>query len=75
MAADPNNPAVTATDIREILELHTEGLRIYNQLYFENHSGIESVIIPEMAKLFGLIRENLNCKEKIEVLKTAYGLT
>ena len=74
IATDPNNPAVTAGEMREMIDLHTEGLRVHNQIYFDNVSGMETVIIPDMAKLFGLIRANLNRKEKVEVLKVAYGL-
>jgi len=75
VVTDPNNPAVTAGEIREMIDLHTEGLRVHNQIYFQNVSGMETVILPEMARLFGLIRPNLNRKEKVAVLKVAYGIS
>lgn len=74
IATDPNNPAVTAGEIRDMIDLHTEGLRVHNQTYFDNKNGIEKVVIPDMAKLFGLIRANVNRKEKAEVLRVAYGI-
>lgn len=72
IVADPNNPAVTAGEIREMVDLHTEGLRIHNNIYFDNVSGMETVILPEMEELFGIIRENR--KPDVELLKLAYGL-
>lgn len=71
----PTDPVQCAIALSEMLAIHTEGLRIYNQIYFDNHSGFETVILPEMAELFGIIRKNLHSKEKVEVLKRAYGLS
>ena len=70
IATDPNNPAVTAGNIRDMLDLHTEGLRIHNQIYFDNVSGIETIILPEMEELFGIIRENR--KPNIDLLRLAF---
>jgi len=69
----PNDPEAVKQTIREMLGLHTEGLRIHNQVYFDNVSGLETVILPEMEELFGIIRENP--KPNIEILKLAYGLS
>ena len=54
----PNNPAVVAKEMDQMLNVHTEELREHVAFYFDEHNGFESVVIPNMARLFNCIREN-----------------
>jgi len=58
ISKDPTNPAVVASEIHEMLAIHTEGLRQHVADHFDKYNGFDSVVIPQMARLFNIIRNN-----------------
>jgi glycosyltransferase involved in cell wall biosynthesis len=70
VSKNPNDPKIVANEIEQMINAHTEELREHVALYFDGHNGFESVILPNMIKLFDLIRKNPI--PNIEVLKKAY---
>lgn len=66
----PTNPGVVAYEIEKMLARHDENLRYHVASYFNIHNGFDSVVMHNMKKLFGLIRENPI--PNIEILKEAY---
>jgi len=69
---NPNNPLEVSHIIKRSLDKHTDTLRENVQAYYNRVSGMDSVILPEMKRLFDVIRENP--KPNIEALKKEYGL-
>jgi hypothetical protein len=70
ISKDPHNPAVIASEIHQMLEIHTENLRKRVAEYFNRENGFNSVVIPEMTRLFKLIRNNP--VPSVEALKKEY---
>lgn len=58
IAKDPTNAAAVADQINDLLKLHSEEARESVASHFDEHNGFDSVVIPEMKRLFGVIRNN-----------------
>ena len=69
---NPNDPVKVSLDIKRSLEIHTEGLRDHTQSYFERTNGMDQVVIPEMKRLFDVIRKNP--VPDTDALKIEYGV-
>lgn len=67
---DSDNFELVATKIRGCLENSSEGKREYTTSYFQSSCGLNEVIIPDMRKLFNIIRANP--VPDIEPLKKEY---
>jgi len=61
---------LVANNIYNCLKDTSEGKREYTASYFQSSCGLDEVIIPDMKKLFNIIRANP--VPNIEVLKEAY---
>jgi len=72
IAENPNKPDEVSLIIKRSLDIHTHGLREHVQAYYERVSGMESVILPEMKRLFDVIRNNP--KPNVDALKAEYGI-
>jgi len=70
ISKDPTDPSVIANEIHSMLEIHTESLRKRVAEYFNRENGFDSVVIPNMSRLFNLIRNNPT--PSIEALKKEY---
>jgi hypothetical protein len=68
----PTSPGVAAYEIEKMLEMHTEHLRDHVANHFDRYNGFESVVIPNMTRLFNCIRANPI--PDIEALKCKCGL-
>ena len=58
VSKDPTNPAIVADEIHAILANHSELLRQFVASHFDQYNGFESVVIPQMTRLFNTIRNN-----------------
>jgi hypothetical protein len=58
VSKEPMNPVAIADDIHSMLEIHFESLRKHVADYFDKYNGFNSVVIPQMTRLFNLIRNN-----------------
>jgi len=70
ISKDPNNPSVVANEMHEMLEIYSESVRQRVINYFDAENGFDSVVIPQMTRLFDLIRNNPI--PNVEVLKQEY---
>lgn len=70
VSKNANDPTVVANEINQMLETHTERFRISVASHFDKHNGFWSVVMPDMKRLFTVLRENPI--PDIEVLKKEY---
>jgi len=57
LASSPNDYNATAIEIKEYLQ-EASMLRKETTTFFEDNSGVETVILPEMKRLFGILKNN-----------------
>jgi hypothetical protein len=66
----PDDPKTVAYEIELMMNIHSEDLRNHVASYFDKHNGFDSVVIPNMVRLFTIIRHNPI--PNAEVLKKEY---
>lgn len=72
ITANPDDPLKVSSDIKRSLDIHTEGLRDHVHNHFERVNGMDQVIMPEMKRLFDIIRNNPI--PDVGALKKEYGI-
>jgi len=58
ISKDPSNPEIVANDIHAMLKMHSENRRLTVAHYFDKCNGFHTVVIPQMTRLFNIIRNN-----------------
>jgi hypothetical protein len=69
---NPDNPIKVAYAIHDRLRTWTSSNRLKIKRYFDRSNGLEGVVLPQMAKLFNVIRQNP--VPDIEAIRKEYEL-